>query len=175
MGIVRRALGIVTGVFLVVGTAAAVYLCYWLYTLFTAPLHPAAGPFNRTQMEEIVAQVRAQKFEGYKNFWWIQATGTTDVLTGTTPGPWKEGSPPTLLVIAERYPDKTLKVVIVTSGGGRGGSAGYAYSDVPLQLSPDPSAEQAGVQGLDLPGFLYDSSAGMKIDEHWWQVFQNGS
>jgi hypothetical protein len=35
-------------------------------------------------------------------------------------------------------------------------------------------AEQDGVHGLDIPGFVRDSRHEMKIDDHWWQVFQNG-
>ena len=44
---------------------------------------PGAGRFDRAKMEGLVAQVRNQKFNGERQFYWTDVSGTPAISTGT--------------------------------------------------------------------------------------------
>ena len=65
--------------------------------------------------------------------------------------------------------DGKLKVVIETRDLGHAGEYGFAYSEA--LLAPTPPAWSRDVLRLDLPGDLYYSRR--KINDHWWEVYNN--
>jgi hypothetical protein len=93
MSAIRKIAFTIAAPCLVVAVAAGLYFCYLFYTVavVTMPSAPKAGPFNRARMENLVAQVRSQKFDGQKRFWWTGLSGTGGIITD--PGPWNAGVP----------------------------------------------------------------------------------
>ena len=155
--------GFCSGIVLTIGLAIGLYVGAFAYAVVSTPNN--AGPFHREQMESLVAQVRSQKFYGEKDFKWAEVSGTARLLTVATKGNDS-------LVFAERSPDQTLKVVIVIHNEGHMGGYGFAYSDSPLEPVRDPLApEDKDLLRLELPGPLRNSRPKMRIDSHWWEVF----
>jgi hypothetical protein len=72
-------------------------------------------------------------------------------------------------VWAARTKEGYLKVVIETSDMGHAGEYGYAYSDVPLTLSPLDTSWST----VDVPGRLNIVGTDARIDDHWWAVLYN--
>jgi hypothetical protein len=121
-----------------------------------------AGPFHRKDMENLVDQVRRQKFDGEKIFAWNAGAGLPTLL------PWGSGGQQ---VFAKRDHSGVLTVVILTAGGGHYGACGFAYSDRPFAPTPDKTGRVA----LDVPGPMRASFLKLRIDDHWWEVFDDES
>jgi hypothetical protein len=64
-----------------------------------------------------------------------------------------------------------LKVVIETRDLGHAGKYGFAYSDAPL--APVSSSWSKDISTLDVPWPLQFVQPEMKIDDHWWEVYNN--
>jgi hypothetical protein len=159
-----------TRILMVAAVLGLVFLPF--YYLYAVPhldnfgRHTSAGHFDRAQMESLVAQVRQQKFSDEKDFNWDVIAGKATLLPATT---IDEGIRVANWVWARRTEDQKLDVVIMTVNGGHAVSYGFAYSDKILVPEKDPDSE---VLLLDVPG-MNETSPEEKIDEHWWEVFDD--
>jgi hypothetical protein len=123
----------------------------------------STGPFDRKQMESLVSQVRLQRFEGEKTFYWQEISGTAKLVADN------RGK----RVWAIHNENQQLTVVIHIWGGSHWGAAGFAYSDVPFVRSESQLEAPPGGCTLDLPGPLRAAYPQKQIDAHWWPVFDN--
>ncbi|HWB59309.1 MAG TPA: hypothetical protein VG733_07445 [Chthoniobacteraceae bacterium] len=162
----RRAL--ITAVNIVIGLLVLPWMPFSMYT-WTAPLvyQRVLWPVMRWRMEAIVKQVCAKDFKG-------DAAFRISTLGDVTP--WGETTPNNLPdVRAHRDDDGSLTVSILVFNRGNLGRFGYVYAD----KAPGKAAghmggsEEDGRTYLDFHGPMRAIYPGGRINDHWWNVFDD--
>lgn len=159
------------------------YLGWW-----RLPFEQNAGPFNRKNLEAIVAEVRARRLTpGESADLRLDDIYKPRSLHLRKKDEGVERCQGKGNVWASMTTAGKLKVVIETSDQGHAGEFGFAYSDEPLSLIPDqsppdpfadsPSAERRPSTALEcyhlgVPGRLDFSAPRLRIDRHWWEVYK---
>jgi hypothetical protein len=136
--------------------------------------HPDRHKVDLSDMNEVVAKIRAAELlpGEVREFELKNLLDPESLRPWVTPpmGPIAPPEKGVCHVWAQMTREGHLKVVIETVHHNHGGNYGFAFSDVPL--SPIPWADGKGFS-IDVPGPMTSVAADGRVNEHWWEVYDN--
>jgi hypothetical protein len=128
------------------------------------------GKFDRVKLAQVVSKVRSMVPNGTEEMRLrLDESLHPESIRQLESTEWFMRGDNVGNVWASKSANGDLKVVIQTKDLGHGGEYGFAYSDVPLMVTP--FGEHWFF--IDVPGRLNIVTPRMQINENWWKVLYN--
>jgi hypothetical protein len=130
------------------------------------------GRFDRGTMQAIVEEVRRRGIaRGEARRFHLRDLGEPATMSELAPDAEIRRGRGRGRIDARVTSAGALQVVIETADHGHAGEYGFAYSDAPLESTP--MGGEGGWHTLHVPGHLFLTRPGNRIDPHWWSVLYN--